>query len=46
MVRFPDQPPVFLAGLGENTREDKPEKKAKKKVGTSAKSKAGTRRAA
>jgi DNA-binding XRE family transcriptional regulator len=38
MVKFPDQSPVILTGLG----EDAPEKKAK----TSAKSKAGTRRAA
>jgi len=41
-VRFPDRPPVILAGLG----RDDGEKKAKKKAGTSAKSKAGTRRAA
>jgi hypothetical protein len=42
MVKFPDRPPVILAGLGENEAE----KKAKKRAGTVAKSKAGTRRAA
>jgi hypothetical protein len=42
MVRFPDQPPVFLAGLGEyETR-----KKAIKNAGKSAKSKEKMRRAA
>lgn len=46
VVELPDRPPVILAGLGESTREDKLEKKAKKKAGSSAKSKAGTRRAA
>jgi DNA-binding XRE family transcriptional regulator len=38
MVRFPDQPPVFLTGLGENTVE--------KKTRTTEKSKPATRRAA
>ena len=42
MVRFPDQPPVFLAGLGENETR----KKAKKNAGESAKSKVKMRRAA
>jgi len=42
MVRFPDQPPVILAGLG----EQEPGKKAKKKARSSSKSKAKTRRAA
>jgi DNA-binding XRE family transcriptional regulator len=42
MVRFPDQPPVFLAGLGgEDNR-----KKAKKKAGNGAKSKPKQGRAA
>jgi hypothetical protein len=45
-VSFPDRPPVFLAGLGENAGEDEGEKKAKKKAGAPAKSKARTRRAA
>ena len=44
MVKFPDRPPVILAGLGESAKEG--EKKAKKRTGTVAKSKAGTRRAA
>ena len=42
MVRFPDQPPVILAGLGGN--DDR--KKAKKKAGIIAKSKPKTGRAA
>ena len=42
LVRFPDQPPVFLAGLGENETR----KKAKKNAGESAKSKVKMRRAA
>jgi DNA-binding XRE family transcriptional regulator len=42
MVRFPDQPPVFLAGLGENETR----KKAKKNTGESAKSKGKMRRPA
>jgi DNA-binding XRE family transcriptional regulator len=42
MVTFPDQPPVFLTGLGENTVEMKTKKKAR----TTAKSKSATRRAA
>jgi hypothetical protein len=42
MVRFPDQPPVILAGLGEQESG----KKAKKKARSSSKSKAKTRRAA
>jgi DNA-binding XRE family transcriptional regulator len=46
MVRFPDQPPVFLAGLGENPSQGVVEKKAKKKAATPAKSKAGTHCAA
>ncbi len=41
-VRFPDQPPVFLAGLGKNETR----KKAKKNVGENAKSKGKMRRAA
>jgi hypothetical protein len=44
MVKFPDRPPVILAGLGENAREGK--KQAKKRAKTTPKSKAGTRRAA
>jgi DNA-binding XRE family transcriptional regulator len=31
MVRFPDQPPVFLTGLGENTVEKKTRKTEKSK---------------
>ncbi len=42
MVRFPDQPPVFLTGLGEQDGG----KKAKKKSGADAKSKAKSRPAA
>lgn len=42
MVRFPEQPPVILAGLGEQGRV----KDAKRRAKTSPKSKAGTRRAA
>jgi len=42
MVKFPDRPPVILAGLGENEGE----KKTKKKARTTPKSKVGTRRAA
>jgi hypothetical protein len=45
-VEFPGRPPVILAGMGGNSTEDKLEKKAKKKAGTSAKSKPQTRRAA
>jgi DNA-binding XRE family transcriptional regulator len=41
-VRFPDQPPVVLNGLGRNEGD----KKTKKKTRTMAKSKPGTRRAA
>jgi hypothetical protein len=46
MVKFPDGPPVILAGLGENSSKKKVKIKAKKKAGNSAKSKAVTRRAA
>ena len=42
MVRFPDQPPVILAGLGES----EPGKKAKKRSKSGPKSKAKTRRTA
>jgi DNA-binding XRE family transcriptional regulator len=42
MVRFPDQPPVILAGLG----EAEPGKKDKKRSKSGPKSKAKTRRAA
>jgi hypothetical protein len=42
MVRFPDQGPVFLAGLGDETGR----KKAKKKAGKGAQSKPRTGRAA
>src|ERR1700690_261379 len=42
IVEFPDRAPVVLAGFGENEGETK----AKKRARTSAKSKAGTRRAA
>jgi DNA-binding XRE family transcriptional regulator len=42
MVKFPDRPPVILAGLGEDAAENK----AKKKARTVAKSKPGRRRAA
>jgi hypothetical protein len=42
MVRFPDQPPVILAGLGASDGS----KKAKKKVGNGVKPKPKTRRAA
>lgn len=44
VVEFPDQPPVILAGLGEQERKGK--NKAKKKAGSPAQSRAGTRRAA
>ena len=43
IVEFPDRPPVILAGLGEDRDS---EKKAKKKAGAAAKSKAAPRRAA
>ncbi|MDR3771792.1 MAG: XRE family transcriptional regulator [Terracidiphilus sp.] len=46
VVEFPDRPPVILAGLGENTGSGGVKSKAKKKAGTSAKSKAAPRRAA
>jgi hypothetical protein len=46
IAEFPDRPPVFLTGLGEDSGAGDSKKKAKKKAGTSAKSKAGTRRAA
>jgi DNA-binding XRE family transcriptional regulator len=46
IAEFPDRPPVFLTGLGEDSGVGDSKKKAKKKAGTSAKSKAGTRRAA
>jgi transcriptional regulator with XRE-family HTH domain len=46
MVRFPDQPPVLLAGLGESAGEDEGETKGKRKARTAAKSNGGTRRAA
>jgi len=46
MVEFPDRPPVILAGLGENTGNDEGKSKARKRVRPSAKSRAGTRRAA
>jgi hypothetical protein len=42
MVRFPDQPPVILAGLGGKDGV----KNVKKKPGNGAKSKGKTRRAA
>jgi DNA-binding XRE family transcriptional regulator len=42
MVKFPDRPPVVLAGLGRNERGNK----AKKRTGNSSKSKAETGRAA
>jgi DNA-binding XRE family transcriptional regulator len=42
IVEFPDQPPVILAALGTDDRS----KKAKKKTGNGAKSKAKTGRAA
>jgi DNA-binding XRE family transcriptional regulator len=42
MVEFPDQPPVFLAGLGGGEGG----KKGKKKAGNGTKPKAKTRRAA
>jgi transcriptional regulator with XRE-family HTH domain len=42
MVRFPDQPPVFIAGLG----EEKSTSKAKKKAKNPAKIKSAMRRAA
>jgi transcriptional regulator with XRE-family HTH domain len=46
MVKFPDRPPVILAGLGENAGEEEDENRAKKKARATAKSKAKTRRAA
>src|ERR1035437_9801127 len=46
MVKFPDHPPVILAGLGENAGEEEDENRAKKKARATAKSKAKTRRAA
>jgi transcriptional regulator with XRE-family HTH domain len=50
MVRFRDQPPVFLAGLGENAGENEVKNKTKKRVRTTAKSspklEPATRRAA
>ncbi|MFZ1087624.1 MAG: hypothetical protein WAN35_21905, partial [Terracidiphilus sp.] len=46
MVKFPDGPPVILAGFGENAGENTAETKAKKKAHTTAKSKPVTRRAA
>jgi hypothetical protein len=50
IVEFPDQPPVILAGLGENAGEDEGERKTRKKSGkkasASAKSKPASRRAA
>ncbi len=46
VVEFPDRPPVILARLGENTGRGEGGDKAKKRAGSSAKSKAGTRRAA
>jgi DNA-binding XRE family transcriptional regulator len=42
MVRFPDSPPVILAGLGEDDRK----KTVKKKAGNGTKSKPKTHRAA
>jgi DNA-binding XRE family transcriptional regulator len=42
MVKFPDRPPVVLAGLGRNERGNK----AKKRAGNSSKSKTETGRAA
>lgn len=44
MVKFPDRPPVILAGLGESAGER--EKKAKKRAKTAPKSKAAKPRAA
>jgi DNA-binding XRE family transcriptional regulator len=46
IVEFPDRAPVILAGLGENAGHDKGRKRAKRKNGTVAKSKAAPRRAA
>ena len=45
VVKFPDRPPVILAGLGENTGSGGVKSKAKKKAGTPAKSKACARAA-
>jgi transcriptional regulator with XRE-family HTH domain len=42
MVKFPDQPPVFLAGLGESRTDSKSKKKAK----ITTKPKSAMRRAA
>ncbi len=44
MVKFPDRPPVILAGLGESLGES--EKKAKKRAKTAPRSKPGKPRAA
>ncbi len=44
MVKFPDRPPVILAGLGESAGEG--EKKAKKRAKAAPKSKPGKPRAA
>jgi DNA-binding XRE family transcriptional regulator len=46
IVEFPDMPPVILAGLGENTGEDKDENRSKRKAKPPAKSKTAPRRAA
>ena len=46
IAEFPDRPPVFLTGLGEDSGAGDSKKKAKKKSRAAAKSKAGTRRAA
>ncbi len=43
---FPDQPPVILAGLGENTAKERGKNRAKKKARAAAKSKPAPRRAA
>ncbi len=44
MVKFPDRPPVILAGFGESPAED--EKKPKKKAKSAPRSKPGKPRAA
>ena len=46
IVEFPDRSPVVLTGLGGEMAKDGGKSRAKKKLGTSSKSKPGTRRAA
>jgi hypothetical protein len=46
IVEFPDRSPVVLTGLGGEMAKDGGKSRAKKKPGTSSKSKPGTRRAA